>query len=398
MKALRLIAVTFALGVGLMAEAPQTARAQSCPGSELIYIVRDEKGAAIDVPRTDLRYQSIVKWKSATGFVSAQMRVPKTITALGEKLSALAISGMCSFREEPTLKLTLNGKSMNLTFHTHPLPGYGSTNYLIDSLPFQQGTFEIDVPNNADFAPQFYAASGWKKVSENADLVPEPSYSFVHGQVIDAITKTPIAGARVSLLSWLATEMGKKGSVTTDGAGRFQIDGLRDDYMTRGWDVAVVAEHPDYSNIYMLFYPVPGQGAARADPKTRPPFKSIERATIELMPLATVSGRLIDAATGGVPGDLDRLTLTFTYRKSTYLPGGNIEYPTGEVTTKLNADGTFSMRTGIGKNVVSSVEGLYSGSCGKCYYLATDDDQTGEVDVPKEGRSGLILKLKSKPR
>src|SRR5664280_2495504 len=88
----------------------------------------------------------------------------------------------------------------------------------------------------------------------------------------------------------------------------------------------------------------------------------------------------------------------FTYRKSTYLPGGNIEYPTGEVTTKLNADGTFSMRTGIGKNVVSSVEGLYSGSCGKCYYLATDDDQTGEVDVPKEGRSGLILKLKSKPR
>jgi hypothetical protein len=254
------------------------------------------------------------------------------------------------------------------------------------------------VPNNADFAPQFYAASGWKKVSENADLVPKPSYSFVHGQVIDAVTKTPIAGARVSLLSSLATEMGKYGSVTTDAAGRFQIDGLRDDYMTRGWDVAVVSEHPDYSSIYMLFYPAPGQGANRGDPKTRPPFKSIERATIELMPLATVSGRLIDAATGGVPGDLDRLTVTFIYRKSGYLPGGNIQYPRGEVTTKLNADGAFSMRTAIGKNAVSSVEALYGGSCGKCYYLVTDDDQTVEVDVPREGRSGLILKLKSKPR
>src|SRR5664280_779879 len=119
MKALRLIAVTFALGVGLMAEAPQTALAQICPSSKLIYIVRDEKGAAIDVPRTDLRYQSIVEWKSATGFVSARMRVPETITALGEKLSALAISGMCSFREEPTLKLTLNGKSMNPVSYTH---------------------------------------------------------------------------------------------------------------------------------------------------------------------------------------------------------------------------------------------------------------------------------------
>jgi hypothetical protein len=389
--------VLFLIAVGaiVIGLAPQIARAQTCPGSSLTYIVRDAKGVAIDAGRADLRYQPFLRWGVTKGnIVSNRIAAPGAVVALNGRVNALGTGQSCSFKQQPTLNLTLDGKSMNLIFHTSPLPGYHSTSYLVDSLPFQQGTFEIEIPNKPDYSPQFFPATGWKKISDKAEAVPAPSYMFVRGHVVDAITKKPIVGARVSLLSWLAVRLDKQGIATTDRNGAFEIKGLRSDYMADGWDVAVVAEHQDYANGYVKFYPLEGEQAGKA----REPFKSIENATIELTPLATVSGRVIDAATGGVPADLDRLDVTFTYRKQGYLPGGNIEYPRGEAKTKINPDGTFSLRAAVGNNTVTSVEPLYMGSCGKCYYLASDDDGYVKIDVPKEGRTGLILKLRSKPR
>ncbi len=148
------IATTF--GIGVLAGASQMASAQICPSSKLYYIVRDAKGTPSAAARADLRFQPFPGWGVVKdAFVGDKIGAPPNV--LNGKAAALMTSEMCSFREEPTLKLTLDGKSMNLTFHTRPLPGYQSSTYLDDALPFQQGTFEIDVPNKP--ANRFYAAS-----------------------------------------------------------------------------------------------------------------------------------------------------------------------------------------------------------------------------------------------
>jgi hypothetical protein len=72
---------------------------------------------------------------------------------------------MCVFKQPVKLRLTLKGKTMNLIFRVPKLSEYDSRNFLVDSLPFREGTFEIELTvSGSDTRPRFYPASGWKEV------------------------------------------------------------------------------------------------------------------------------------------------------------------------------------------------------------------------------------------
>lgn len=155
----------------LIAMAPQTARGQICPGSHLTYIVRDARGVAIDAARKSLRYDpdngsQNRKWQISRDFIrNDEMRVPDSVKTLNGKMAALETEGMCVFKKPVKLQVTLNGKTMNLTFLMPKLDEYDSKDFLVDSLPFRQGTFEIDLTiEKSSTRSRFYPASGWKKV------------------------------------------------------------------------------------------------------------------------------------------------------------------------------------------------------------------------------------------
>lgn len=157
----------------LIGLAAQTVRGQICPGSYLTYIVRDEKGAAIDAKSKDLKYQaetgpdSRFKWEaSEPDFVRGDnLNLPAGVKDQVGKISALQVLAWCVFKQPVKLQLSYKGKAMNLTFIMPTLREYDSRDFLVDSLPFREGTFEITLAASSDNRSRFYPALGWKRVS-----------------------------------------------------------------------------------------------------------------------------------------------------------------------------------------------------------------------------------------
>jgi hypothetical protein len=161
------------LGGTSIGVASQTAYGQICPGSHLTYIVRDEKGLAIDAESKALRRDVTTdtdspssKWKvTDRDFVRVSgTQVPDSISKLRGKITGLETSAMCNFKQPVNLQLTMKGKTMSLTFLVPKLSEYASRDFLVDSSSFQQGTFEIDLSASEDRSSQFYSATGWKKL------------------------------------------------------------------------------------------------------------------------------------------------------------------------------------------------------------------------------------------
>lgn len=279
-----------------------------------------------------------------------------------ERLKTLSESrANCYFNETVKFRLTLNGKNMNLIFDVR-----GGYDRVIDSLPFQQGTFEIDSTNG----PGFYPAKAWRKVSDKAEAPDTIPVAFVRGHVVDAVTKKPVPGAEVKAELW-----GVK--VTSDHEGRFELNRLRIDHMQVGYDAVVLANHPDYARGYALIY-------RRDKEKRTVEFQSLENVTVELAPLVTVSGRVIDEATGMTPTDPQYILVSLKYREDTGIESyiGDL----GEVSTTVSPNGTFTLRTAVGKNKVTASS---DSRCKQCYYLLSE-----EINIAKEGRSDWVLKVK----
>src|SRR5712691_5786644 len=152
--------------------APLVAVAQVCGGTSMVgstlqYIVRDAKGVAIDAAQKDLQ---VAKSDSRGGWAISNkdfigsyegkwnIKTPETITNLVGKVSVMkaASSPMCNFAAAQTLQLTLGGKTMRLIFLTPQLPQYQSVEFLVDSIPFQEGIFSIGLPTVPDGEPKFY--------------------------------------------------------------------------------------------------------------------------------------------------------------------------------------------------------------------------------------------------
>jgi len=154
--------------------------AQICPGSHLNYYVRDAKGRLFDAdengliyeqPNADPKLHSMWNVEGQNGYRSSGIDVPSDIATFDRMHKSLVIGGMCGFRAPVDLKLTLNGKVMELHF---ALPDMGggtlSANFSVDSLPFTAGKYEIDMKKPTTPARYggyggYFAASLWKKVN-----------------------------------------------------------------------------------------------------------------------------------------------------------------------------------------------------------------------------------------
>lgn len=142
---------------------PGNASAQICAGSSLRYVVRDEKGKVIDP--TDI-YET--KTRSKVEELKDAQKAVKGVA--GNDAKVIRASGMCNFREPVQVMVKLNSKVMNLTFLMPVLGEYDSRSFLVDSIPFQAGAFEINLAGEGETNPagdwlgRFFAAKGWKKV------------------------------------------------------------------------------------------------------------------------------------------------------------------------------------------------------------------------------------------
>ncbi len=112
---------------------------QICPGSSLIYIVRDKKGVAVDAGGKDVTFSSTGTTRSNTWKVSDKdiirgrdVKMPDKVRQLNNKIAGLAAFGMCNFKEPATLKVTIGGKTMDLTFKFDRMYDVESTDYIVD--------------------------------------------------------------------------------------------------------------------------------------------------------------------------------------------------------------------------------------------------------------------------
>jgi hypothetical protein len=141
---------------------PVNTNAQICAGSNLRYVVRDEMGKVID--------PSGIYAPSGKGQIDELKEAQKVIKGAGNNARIIRISGMCNFREPVKVTLKYKGKIMALVFRMPKFGEYESRDFLVDSLPFRAGIFEIDLsgPGQAnpagDWLARFYPAKGWKLI------------------------------------------------------------------------------------------------------------------------------------------------------------------------------------------------------------------------------------------
>lgn len=140
---------------------PGNATAQICAGSHLRYVVRDGKGKVIDPTGV---YQP--EKRGEIGELKDAQKVIKG--AAQPAIRVVEVFGMCNFREPVHVALNLKGKEMNLIFLMPKFGEYESRNFLVDSMPFKAGTFEINLAAAGEANPaggrvgEFYSAKGWK--------------------------------------------------------------------------------------------------------------------------------------------------------------------------------------------------------------------------------------------
>jgi len=170
------IFVAGAFTLALISVAPQIARAQRCPNSLLTYIVRDERGQPIDGDTKELTLGPKEQaWHVGSadflnqGYFAKQMatRVSPAIAQLNGKVRPLIKSKNCGFTEPIKLELELNEKKMKLIFRPKALND-NSIDYLIDSPPFQEGIFDLDliIDKAGRQSAYFYPGSSCLKVTE----------------------------------------------------------------------------------------------------------------------------------------------------------------------------------------------------------------------------------------
>ena len=161
-----------AFAIAIITTAAPGSRAQTCPGSNLFYLVHDAKGAVISADRKDLKYQSEATkqpgsdW-SAQAIDAQQLRsktVPPEVSRLNGKV-ALRKMTFCNFQTDVKLSVTLGGRTMNLLFHMPKLPETVSTDFVVDAVRFRAGNYEITLDVLPDTWVNYYPASLWKKAT-----------------------------------------------------------------------------------------------------------------------------------------------------------------------------------------------------------------------------------------
>lgn len=404
-----------ALNLLLVVFCASSAQAQSCPSGELAYVVRDTNGKIIDPSKLDAPdfiEESVIKFTYAEADEKREGRwaLGDAVRTAREKkqgnldretgnfyaLHQWSNDG-CNFKEPVIYKLTLGDKTMNLVFRfAAGQSGWGEV-LLVDSLPFQQGTFEIGLPEKTDY----YAPTNWRKTSDTAEKPAPIAAHHIRGRVVNAVTKKPIANAVVMFrtipIYYGIHDDQNKSKVTTDAKGRFALENLRGDYFENITKAAVFVEHADfavgtYAYLFEKDENVRDKKKALVSGKNTK-LESQADLTIELTPLVTVSGRVVDTATGANLPDAENLPKNFMvateYGEGGYI-NGSLDIPRGKADVRPQPDGTFTLKTAPGKNMFRA-----SGKLGaKQYYLV---GYKQEVEVGETGLKDLILKIERDP-
>jgi len=151
---------------------------QECHPAAVNYIVRDEKGKVLGESDLNAVYERISKLPSEVGsvyvgtaflakdwktFYSPYSEERKS----GEEVPVIAFghSGPCQLKFADST-LEYHGKKMRLFFDVDiPSKEQPVHDMVVDSLPFQEGTFKLDLSGLKQDDRRVMAASRWKSVS-----------------------------------------------------------------------------------------------------------------------------------------------------------------------------------------------------------------------------------------
>ena len=166
-----LIAALVLTGFSLAADA------QYCAGSHLTYFPRDAKGKLLAADSPGLSFETVkdsgystfeLTTDESVGWRIGKLPVPASLQTFDRSHRVLMIGGDgCGFHGPKVLKITMNGKTMELNFALPDMGrGSASARFVVDSIPFAAGKFSIDLTHAETVGTYggFFAATGWKKV------------------------------------------------------------------------------------------------------------------------------------------------------------------------------------------------------------------------------------------
>ena len=160
--------------MALLLLASMSASAQSCNPAAVSYIVRDEQGSVISGEELKALHQQLPKTiGNADTFVGEVSFAGDQVTFYwpesvdfdkGNKIPALEFANAktCTL-DFPSVDLTYHGKKMRLIFNLTIDRSQHDRRPVIDSLPFQEGTFVLDLTSWSRNENKLIPASLWKK-------------------------------------------------------------------------------------------------------------------------------------------------------------------------------------------------------------------------------------------
>ena len=151
------------------------AYAQSCNPAVVNYILRDENGKVLTETETKTIYEQLPKaigdarlYLGQVSFAEDERTFywPESVDwQKGRKLPSLefANSETCTM-QLAEVALTYHGKKMRLVFDINIDRSQPDRRLVVDSLPFQEGTFGLDLTGWPGARDQIIPAERWKKV------------------------------------------------------------------------------------------------------------------------------------------------------------------------------------------------------------------------------------------
>lgn len=167
--------ITIALSMALLLLASISANAQSCNPAAVSYIVRDEKGSVIggedlktlQLPKVIGNADTAVGEVSLAGDGVTFYRQESINWDKGNKIAALEfVNAKTCTLNLPTVDLTYHGKTMHLVFNINIDRHQPDRRPVIDSLPFAEGTFVLDLTSWTSHEDKLIPATLWKSKTQ----------------------------------------------------------------------------------------------------------------------------------------------------------------------------------------------------------------------------------------
>jgi hypothetical protein len=157
----------------------------------------------------------------------------------------------------------------------------------------------------------------------------------VRGRVVSAIDARPVAGASMRLRAFPGDDVSAMIAPTTTNAdGTFEWKGVPYSLL-----LFTEARHADYAMGYAPILPQNKRAGTSQEPAQDP-------VTVQVRPLATISGRIVDVQTNAPP--ITPIGITGVYEEG--FNDGRIAVGRGVISARMNANGTFTIRAPIGWN------------------------------------------------